>query len=152
LLKSLLNRYSTLSRASSYLGFRAFIKLWHRLGLAGLTEKFAADRRDHHNTLHERNAPRPHKNFAKADDATPIGADFSVLEYAIQRKILEAPLLEFSYYTDVVGEVPSISEQTDRVGVDSVDIGNGDVAPEWGFDLIICGGFFKYGPWADRQR
>lgn len=103
--------------------------------------------------VHEDNTPRPHKKSGKAaDDITPIGADFSKIEYAIQRKILEAPLLELSYYTDVVGEVPSHSEQTDHIGIESIDIGNGDISPEWGIDLIISGGFLKYGPWADRQR
>lgn len=103
--------------------------------------------------LHEDNSPRPPKKSGKsADAATPIGADFSKIEYAIQRKILEAPLLELSYYTDIVGEVPSRSEQSEHVGLDSIDIGNGDISPEWGIDLIISGGFLKYGPWADRQR
>lgn len=57
--------------------------------------------------------------------------------------------MELSYYADAVGEVP---EHTEHVNIESIDIGNGDVSPEWGFDIIICGGFLRYGPWADRQR
>jgi len=87
-----------------------------------------------------------------ADEDTPIGIDFSAFEYAIERKILEAPTLELTYYVDVVGEVPSHPVAA-RYGVDGIfDIGNGDTPPEWGFDLVVYGGFLRYGPWADRQR
>ncbi|KAG6903050.1 hypothetical protein C0995_007483 [Termitomyces sp. Mi166 len=86
------------------------------------------------------------------DESTPIGANFSQLEYAIERRILETPLLELSYFFDVTGEVPALSDYHENIGAQSVDIGNGDVAPEWGFDIIINGGVLRYGPWADRQR
>lgn len=33
-----------------------------------------------------------------------------------------------------------------------MDVGNGDLAPEWGIDLVIHGGQVNYGPWTDRQR
>ena len=36
--------------------------------------------------------------------------------------------------------------------LDPFDIGNGDLPPEWGIDLVVRGGFIRYGPWADRQR
>ena len=86
------------------------------------------------------------------DEDTPIGIDFATFEYAIERKILEAPTLELTYYVDVVGEVPSHPVAA-RFGVDGIsDIGNGDTPPEWGFDLVVYGGFLRYGPWADRQR
>jgi hypothetical protein len=83
------------------------------------------------------------------DEDTPIGADFSKFEYAVERKILEAPSLELTYYADVVGEVPTATE---LAGNTTSDINNGDTDPEWGFDIIINGGFLRYGPWADRQR
>jgi len=87
--------------------------------------------------------------FAKAKQAniedTPIGINFSTFEYAIERKILETPVLELTYYVDVVGEVP----QNDESGIRDV---HADTAPEWGFDLVVYGGFLRYGPWADRQR
>jgi hypothetical protein len=57
--------------------------------------------------------------------------------------------LELSYYADAVGEVP---EHTEHISIEPIDIGNGDISPEWGFDIIINGGFLRYGPWADRQR
>lgn len=85
----------------------------------------------------------------KQDQSTPTGADF---EYAIERKILETPLFELSYFFDVTGEVPEPSGCHENVGVESIDIGNGDVAPDWGFNIIIHGGVLRYGPWADRQR
>jgi hypothetical protein len=94
--------------------------------------------------------PRTQKKSPKsAEDATPVGADFSALEYAIEFRILEAPVLELSYHADAVGEVPA---HTEHVNIESIDVGNGDISPEWGFDIIISGGFLRYGPWADRQR
>jgi hypothetical protein len=74
------------------------------------------------------------------------------MEYAIERRILETPILDMSYYADVAGDVPSLQEQAKSVSWEPFDIGNGDVAPEWGFDIIVRGGFLRYGPWADRQR
>ncbi|KAG9221064.1 hypothetical protein CCMSSC00406_0005497 [Pleurotus cornucopiae] len=73
-------------------------------------------------------------------------------EYAIERRILEAPVLELSYYADVVGEVPPLSERVEPVSVESIDIGNGGLSPQWGIDIIVRNGFIRYGPWADRQR
>lgn len=90
------------------------------------------------------------KKLKTTNDAeTPLDTDFSTFEYAIERKIFEAPVLELSYYVDVVGDVPADSGYHEP---NSIDIGNGDTAPEWGFDLVFYGGFLKYGPWADRQR
>lgn len=147
-----LYRYSTLSRASTYLSYRSFAKLWARLGLLAIARKYTVDRRELHNIQKQQNIPQIHKKPLKGfDEATPIGADYASLEYAIQRKILEAPTLELSYYFDVVGEVPA-HEGTNNVGIESMNIGNGDVAPEWGFDITVSGGFLRYGPWADRQR
>lgn len=86
------------------------------------------------------------------DEETPIGVDFSTLEYAIERKILETPTLELAYYVDVVGEVPSHISTARYASTEMHDIGNCDTDPEWGIDLVIHGGFLRYGPWADRQR
>ncbi|KAJ7901907.1 hypothetical protein B0H14DRAFT_3080144 [Mycena olivaceomarginata] len=93
--------------------------------------------------------PRSHGKHKSLDEDTPIGADFATFEYAIDRKILEAPVLELTYYTDVVGDVPSLPHPVDT---EPGDIGNGDIGPEWGIDLVVRGGFLRYGPWADRQR
>lgn len=86
------------------------------------------------------------------EDETPIGIDFSTYEYAIERKIIEAPTLELSYYADVVGEVPPLPHAETFSRGDVIDVGNGDTAPEWGIELVISGGTLRYGPWADRQR
>jgi BLTP1 N-terminal region len=37
-------------------------------------------------------------------------------------------------------------------GLETMDVGNGDLAPQWGVDIVIHGGQVNYGPWADRQR
>ena len=90
------------------------------------------------------------KKLKAVDEDTPIGIDFSSHEYAIERKILEAPVLELTYYVDAVGDAPANYTTTFSNGMH--DIGNGDAGPEWGFDIVISGGFIRYGPWADRQR
>jgi hypothetical protein len=83
------------------------------------------------------------------DIETPVGPDSAKREYAIDRRILEAPVLELSYYVDVVGVVPVEPRTSDR---EEDVVGNGDTSPEWGLDLVLHGGFLRYGPWADRQR
>lgn len=72
-------------------------------------------------------------------------------EYAKDGNLLETPTLELVYYADVAGRVPEnpvSMEATDEL----VDVGNGDIAPQWGVDLMMHGGSIVYGPWADRQR
>lgn len=86
------------------------------------------------------------------DESNIVGGDFTKLEYAIERRIVEAPILELSYYADVVGEVPAELDGPKGMGLESYDIGNGDLPPEWGIDLVIRNGTLRYGPWADRQR
>ena len=134
---------------ASYLQYGTFLKLWRRLSLGNILTPPSRP-------LHPRPPTQPHvstfrrrKINANPEDETPVGADFSVLEYAIERKILEAPVLELSYYVDVVGTVPHDASPNPS---DPFDIGNGDLPPEWGFDLVIRNGFLRYGPWADRQR
>lgn len=89
------------------------------------------------------------RRVQSVDIETPVGPDSAKREYAIDRKLLEAPVLELSYYVDVAGAVPVESR---AVGHEEYDVGNGDTSPEWGLDLVVHGGFLKYGPWADRQR
>lgn len=86
------------------------------------------------------------------DESNFVGGDFTKLEYAIERRIVEAPILELSYHADVVGEVPAELDGPKGMGLESYDIGNGDLPPEWGIDLVIRNGALRYGPWADRQR
>ncbi|KAG6900262.1 hypothetical protein C0993_000715 [Termitomyces sp. T159_Od127] len=124
--------------------------LWKRVGLLNVAKKYDVARQESH-VMQEQASPRSKKN--KQDQSTLIGADFSHFEYAIERNILETPLLDLSYFFDVAGEVPEPSDRHENVGVEAIEIGNGDidVAPDWGFDIIIHGGVLRYGPWADRQ-
>lgn len=77
-------------------------------------------------------------------------------DYAKVTKILEAPDIDLVYYQDVAGLVPQVnghnpaSDPASRLA--GFDIGNGDLSPEWGIDLVVHNGRMTYGPWADRQR
>jgi hypothetical protein len=136
----------------AYLSFRAFSKVWR--GLKLYSSSSARSSSIHNSRAGERSpGPIPSRKSAKSiDEDTPVGADFTVLEYAVERRIIEAPLLELSYYTDIVGDVPDAQEGPRGIGLESYDIGNGDLPPEWGVDLVIRNGILRYGPWADRQR
>lgn len=136
-------------RIFSYLSFFAFAKLWRRNRLWTLV-----NRRQSHNPLHNASTwPRRRAREANTEE-TPLGINFATLEYAKETKILEAPFLDLLYYADAVGVVPRESEAEDipRLTEDPMDIGNGDLPPEWGVDLAIRGGVLRYGPWTDRQR
>lgn len=142
-------------RSSSYLAFNPFAKLWRKYRLWDVIP----NKRRHFPFTGPSWSRRARRQAQ--DEETPVGADFSALEYAKETKIIEAPVLEFLYYADAVGQVPSLGKQQERereslrgggVSEDPFDIGNGDLPPEWGVDLAICGGVIRYGPWADRQR
>lgn len=122
------------------MSYPLFTKIWRQLKLYAAAENYSGTFRV------------PKQKKPSVDAETPVGGDFSTIEYAVERKILETPVLELSYYADVVGFVPPVPLQPDGVRLDPVDVGNGDTAPEWGVDLVVRGGFVKYGPWADRQR
>jgi hypothetical protein len=128
----------------SYLPFSTFQSLWRRLGIYRLVGGHGT-RSNHRTTFERRRKPR-------IDEDTPVGADFSTFEYAVNRRILEAPVLDLSYYADVVGDVPPKEDQIRSMDLGTLDIGNGDLSPEWGIDMVIRGGVLRYGPWADRQR
>lgn len=67
--------------------------------------------------------------------------------------LLTSPELEMTYYCDTAGRVPEVAEcVTGFRGLEVADVGNGDLSPEWGVDLVVRGGAITYGPWADRQR
>ncbi|KAF7321613.1 hypothetical protein MKEN_00682400 [Mycena kentingensis (nom. inval.)] len=140
-------KYSKRDHLSRYLSYEGFVRTWRNLKLYSLMRKYPTN-----DDFEHRNIPKPTRSGGKhksIDEETPVGADFTSLEYAIERKILEAPALELTYYTDVVGEVPALPHSID---IGPGDIGNGDMGPEWGVDLVIRGGILRYGPWADRQR
>jgi hypothetical protein len=146
----LVARHPTLQKPAVYQSYQTFNKLWRQFGLYRVVLDYFTSRRSQRTTQRFVNAPVfPRKVKKLVDEDTPIGADYSRIDYAIERKILESPSLELRYYVDVVGETPLEPASSSE---DQHNIGNGDTPPEWGFDLIINGGFFRYGPWADRQR
>lgn len=136
-------------RPFSYLSFAAFAKLWRR---QKMWNKIPRPQTSHH-PLHNTGTWPRRRPREIDEEVTPLGINFTTLEYAKETKILEAPFLDLLYYADSVGEVPNESD-TDgpRLTEDPMDIGNGDLAPEWGIDLAIRGGVLRYGPWTDRQR
>ncbi|BGP16903.1 Macrophage colony-stimulating factor 1 receptor [Rhodosporidiobolus nylandii] len=75
------------------------------------------------------------------------------VEYAKVTTLVTSPEIEMTYYADVAGLVPEDGSGNARVaGLETHDVGNGDLSPEWGVDLVVRGGAITYGPWADRQR
>ncbi|KAI6121684.1 hypothetical protein F5141DRAFT_529930 [Pisolithus sp. B1] len=130
-----------------YLSHEVFAKVWRALKLYLW---FRHSHRTDAGYNHRHSVPR--KAWKGPDDGAFVGNEFNKLEYAIERRIIEAPTLELSYYVDVVGEVPAETTGPGGMGLESYDIGNGDLPPEWGIDLVIHHGVIRYGPWADRQR
>ncbi|PPQ63980.1 hypothetical protein CVT24_009409 [Panaeolus cyanescens] len=134
-----------------YQSYRSFLKLFRQIFLYDLTLEYFSTRRSQRKARRRSTGPSTDGAGRKVDEGTPIGIDFAAFEYAVDGKILEASSLDLTYYVDVAGLVPQ--ETTTRgMGTGIYDIGNGDSPPEWGFDLVIDGGSFRYGPWADRQR
>jgi hypothetical protein len=74
------------------------------------------------------------------------------VEYAKVTTLLDTPLLELIYHVDNPGEVPPDPRPIDDSANEKVDVGNGDLSPEWVIEVIMHGGSITYGPWADRQR
>jgi len=137
----------------SYTPYKAFARLWKQMPLFALLTDYFAKRSEQRALRRNFYTPKlKGKRKKTEEEETPIGIDFSTYDYAIERRIIEAPTLELTYYVDVVGQVPPLPHADPFSRGDVIDIGNGDTAPEWGFDLIISGGTLKYGPWADRQR
>ncbi|CAG8645156.1 2250_t:CDS:10, partial [Gigaspora margarita] len=62
-------------------------------------------------------------------------------------------LLDFVPFLKIPSSVgPTEVPQTPILSAEEVDIGNGDLSPEWGVDLTFTQAQINYGPWADRQR
>ncbi|KAI8998306.1 hypothetical protein BC832DRAFT_242124 [Gaertneriomyces semiglobifer] len=72
-------------------------------------------------------------------------------EYAKVTTVVEAKRVVIKYYYDVPGPAP-LDVSTGGANVDGLDIGNGDLSPEWGLDLTFQNSKLHYGPWTDRQR
>jgi hypothetical protein len=126
------------------MSFSVFSKLWRTHNLRALP------------SFRQRSAPASGHRNARKKYHTETSSPQTDAEYAVERKILETSTLQLSYYADVPGDVPPESQfeapVRDGPSLDPLDIGNGGLAPEWGLDLKICGGFVRYGPWSDRQR
>ena len=86
---------------------------------------------------------------APAAEADPLLQPTDVTEYAKVTTLLDSSELQMLFYYDEPGRVPPLDKQ---LPTDEVNIGNGDLSPEWGLDIEITGGTISYGPWADRQR
>ncbi|EAU91786.1 hypothetical protein CC1G_04554 [Coprinopsis cinerea okayama7 len=150
-----IKRYNENRTPRSYMSYRSFGRLWRQVGLFSLVIQYFQERREQRafqRSLANSLASNGKSKKKEIRDETPIGIDFSTHEYAIERKILEAPSLELTYFVDVVGEVPPLPHVDPFSRGDIVDVGNGGTAPEWGFHLVVKSGFIRYGPWADRQR
>jgi hypothetical protein len=88
---------------------------------------------------------RMRRVFRRHEDASDE-IDYTTFEYAVERKILEAPTMDIAYFVDNVGFIPIPID-----GIHAVSESM-DTEPEWGIDVIVHGGVIRYGPWSDRQR
>ncbi|GAA5906531.1 hypothetical protein JCM8208_000472 [Rhodotorula glutinis] len=89
------------------------------------------------------------------DDASvdPDAKPPHVVEYAKVATLLVSDEIDMTYYSDAAGLVPErSSSDTPVAGLETYDVGNGGLSPEWGVDLVVRGAALTYGPWADRQR
>jgi hypothetical protein len=136
-------------RSFSYLSFSSFAKLWQR---SKLWSAILPRSQGVHSTMRNGGTWPRRRARNKDQGETPLRTGYAELEYAKEAKILEAPVLELLYYADSVGEVPREAGEPSRLSEDPLDIGNGDLPPEWGVDIGIRGGVLRYGPWTDRQR
>lgn len=128
------------------LSFHNFTKLWHHSRL-----RFPFFNNRHHRYAHpEKDAKKKRKG--RMEEESHVGADFSRLEYGVERNLLEAPQLDLIYYADVAGVVPDGAQRYEAEGLENMDIGNGGSPPEWGIELVTYSATIHYGPWADRQR
>jgi len=137
-------------RRLAHLSHSAFTKLWRRVKLSSVLPAPVAIAPGHNGPLHTATM-RVRRAFRKRHLAEEE-IDYTKIEYAIERKLLEAPILELSYYIDTVGKVPLLPPRNPAEATNPLDIGNEDLDPEWGVDIAIHGGIVRYGPWADRQR
>ncbi len=128
------------------LSFRNFAKLWHH---ARLRFPFFISR---HRRYAHQEKDRKRKRKGQPEEESHVGADFSKLEYGIERNLLEARQLDLTYYADVAGAVPNGAQRYDAEGLENMDVGNGGLPPEWGIELETYSASIHYGPWADRQR
>lgn len=85
-------------------------------------------------------------NKENQDLATKISVNHD--EYAKHSELLDAELVLFCYYYDVVGTVPV----NPRPSPKTPEINNGGSAPTYGMYFSVSKGAVHYGPWAHRER
>ncbi|WVF66596.1 hypothetical protein IAT40_001336 [Kwoniella sp. CBS 6097] len=88
--------------------------------------------------------------YRELDENNTKGSKREEREYAKVTRLLETHKLELSYYADTPGLVPH-REESPYID-DQDEIGNVDLPPEYGIDIVIHKGNVRYGPWADQQR
>ncbi|KAL1409648.1 Macrophage colony-stimulating factor 1 receptor [Vanrija albida] len=71
-------------------------------------------------------------------------------QYAKVTQVLHTQQLDVTYFSDTPGKVPEVADP--RFVDPNDEIGNVEVAPEYGIDVVLHGGLVNYGPWTDRQR
>ncbi|WWC67272.1 uncharacterized protein I206_101180 [Kwoniella pini CBS 10737] len=88
--------------------------------------------------------------YREPENGEPRAPKREEREYAKVTTLLETHQLDLTYYADTPGLVPHRSEAP---YIDDLDeVGNVDLPPEYGIDIVIHKGNVKYGPWADKQR
>lgn len=76
----------------------------------------------------------------------------SPAEYARWSDVLVSNKLEVTYYADVAGKIVLDEKGPIPRMHKGMDIGNGDLPPEWGIEMALHDAHLGYGPWVDRQR
>ncbi|KAI0288543.1 hypothetical protein BC826DRAFT_1107677 [Russula brevipes] len=132
-----------------YLSYSIFSKLYRSVRLRDSLRAAALASKNQPISASARTFRSRSRRTQSADTDIPVGPESAKREYAIERKLLEAPVLELSYCVDVVGVVPVEQRPFED---EEYDVGNGDTSPEWNLDFVVHSGFLRYGPWADRQR
>ncbi|KAL6719921.1 Macrophage colony-stimulating factor 1 receptor [Lecanora helva] len=90
--------------------------------------------------------------YLNDDDDLVEQERWKAVEYGNFPTIVDSPKISMNLSWDVPGLVPELPDNdSDPFRQLGTNI-NGDIPPDWGIDLKVCGGIFHYGPWADRQR
>lgn len=90
------------------------------------------------------------KDYSRSAPSAPVP---NRKEYATWENVLVTPALEITYYADVPGQVPGhVTTHEKASSGGSMDVGNGDLPPEWGIEMVVHSAELSYGPWTDRQR
>lgn len=77
--------------------------------------------------------------------------EWDPMEYAKASTIADISKLIFKFYWDIAGPRPYNNVSNNFLAGKFLDV-NGHKPPEYGMELVVCGGRVNYGPWADRHR